>query len=195
MTARSEKFNNNNLEYCSNGITGIESQEKLKHLINTEAKIIKTTVNDISDSTSYNMTNAVKLKQYSPLNIIECDDGKNDHKSSHSRTDFEIQNYINNKFDVSIEEIEQKTLNIRECLDGENDQKSSHSPLNIIECIDGNYCQIGLLEKMKLYNAFRILNRVMEFISTVYLLITNLKRSRALLDFVKCYKRLLSSIF
>ena len=121
------------------------TKKKLKHLINTEAKTIKTTVNDISDSISYKMTNAVKLKQktlnirecldgendqkssHSPLIVIECVDGENDHKSSHSRTDFEIQNYINNKFDVSIEEIEQKTLSIRECLDGENDQKSLHS--------------------------------------------------------------------
>ena len=118
-------------------IIGIDSQEKLKKLINIEAKIIKITVNDISDSISYNMINAIESKQYSSLNIIECLDGENYQKSSHSKTDFEIQDNVNNKFDVSIEGIEQKTLNIMKYLDGENDQKSSHLSLNIIECIDG----------------------------------------------------------
>ena len=89
------------------------------------------------------MINAIESKQYSPLNIIGCRDGKNDQKS-HSKTDFEIQDNVNNKFDVSIEEIEQKTLNIMKCLDGENDQKSSHLSLNIIECIDGENDQKSL---------------------------------------------------
>ena len=125
-------------------IIGIDSQEKLKKFINTEAKIIKMTVNDTSDSISYNMINAIESKQYSSLNIIECLDGENDQKSLHSKTDFEIQNNVNNKFDVSIEEIEQKTLNIMKCLDGENDRKSSHLSLNIIECIDGENDQKSL---------------------------------------------------
>ena len=125
-------------------IIGIDSQEKLKKFINTEAKIIKVMVNDISDSISYNMINAIESKQYSSLNIIECLDGENDQKSSHSKTDFEIQDNVNNKFDVSIEEIEQKTLNIMKCIDGENDQKSSHLSLNIIECIDGENDQKSL---------------------------------------------------
>ena len=72
-------------------IIGIDYQEKLKKLINTEAKIIKITVNDISDSISYNMMNAIESKRYSSLDIIECLDGGNDQKSSHSKTDFEIQ--------------------------------------------------------------------------------------------------------
>ena len=42
------------------------------------------------------------------MNIIECLDGENDKRSSHSKADFEIQDNVNNKFDVSIEEIEQK---------------------------------------------------------------------------------------
>ena len=117
-------------------IIGIDSQEKLKKLFNTEAKIIKITVNDISDWISYNMMKAIESNQYSSLNIIECLDGENDQKSSHLKADFEIQDNVNNKFDVSIEEIEQKTLNIMKCLGGENDQKSSHLSLNIIECID-----------------------------------------------------------
>ena len=62
---------------------------------------------------------------------------ENDEKSSHSKTDFEIQDNVKNKFDISIEGIEQKTLNIMKCLDGESDQKSSHLSLNIIEYIDG----------------------------------------------------------
>ena len=123
---------------------GIGSQEKLKKFINTEAKIIKITVNDISDSISYNMINPIESKQYSSLNIIGCLDGENDQKSSHSKTDFEIQDNVNNKFDVSIEGIEQKTLNIMKCLDGENDQKSSHLSLNIIECIEGESYQKSL---------------------------------------------------
>ena len=45
-------------------IIGIDSEEKLKMLINTEAKNIKMTVNDISDSISYNMMNASESKQY-----------------------------------------------------------------------------------------------------------------------------------
>ena len=65
--------------------------------------------------------NAIESKQYSSLNIIECLDCENDQKSSHSKTDFEIQDNVNNKFDVSIEETEQTTLNIMKCLDGEND--------------------------------------------------------------------------
>ena len=60
-------------------IIGIDSQEKLKMVINIEAKNIKITVN-----------------------------GENDQKSSHSKTDLEIQDNVNNKFDVSIEGIEKK---------------------------------------------------------------------------------------
>ena len=59
-------------------IIGIDSQEKLKMVINTEAKNIKITVNDISDSISYNIINAIESKQYSFLNIIGCLDGEND---------------------------------------------------------------------------------------------------------------------
>ena len=76
-------------------IIGIVSQEKLKMIINTEAKEIKITVNNNN------------LKQYSSLNIIECLDGENDHISFHSRANLEFQNYVDNEFDVSIEEIEQ----------------------------------------------------------------------------------------
>ena len=47
-------------------IIGIDSQEKLKKLINTEAKIIKITVNDISDSISYNMINAMNQNNIHP---------------------------------------------------------------------------------------------------------------------------------
>ena len=75
-------------------IIGIDSQEKLKMIINTEAKEIKITVNDISDSISYNKINAIESKQYSSLNIIECLDGENDQKSSHSKTDFQIQDNV-----------------------------------------------------------------------------------------------------
>ena len=89
-------------------IIGIDSQEKLKMVINTEAKNINFTVNDISDSISYNMINAIKSKQYSSLNIIGCRDGENDQKSLHSQAGLEFQNYINNEFDVFIEEIEPK---------------------------------------------------------------------------------------
>ena len=78
------------------------------------------------------------------MNIIEYLEGENDQKSSHSKKDFEIQNNVNNKFDVSIEEIEQKTLNIMKCLDGEKDRKSSHLSLNIMECIDGENDQKSL---------------------------------------------------
>ena len=99
---------------------------------------------NILDSISDNMINAIESKQYSLLNIIGCRDGENDQKSSHSKTDFEIQDNVNNKFDVSIEEIEQKTLNIMKCLNDENDQKSSHLSLNIIECIDGENNQKSL---------------------------------------------------
>ena len=74
---------------------------------------------------------AIESKQYSSLNIIERLYGVNDQKSSHSKADFEIQDNVNNKYDVSIEEIEQKTLNIMECLDGENDQKSLHSQVDL----------------------------------------------------------------
>ena len=42
------------------------------------------------------------------LKIIECIDGENDQKSLHSQADLEFQNYVDNEFDVSIEEIEQK---------------------------------------------------------------------------------------
>ena len=125
-------------------IIGIDFQEKLQKIINTEAKNIKITVNDISDSISYNMINSIDSKQYLFLNIIRCLDGENDQKSSHSKTDFEIQDNVNNKFDVSIEEIERKTLNIMKCFDSENDQKSSHLSLNIIECIDGENDQKSL---------------------------------------------------
>ena len=51
---------------------------------------------------------AIESKQYSSLNIIECLDGENDHKSLHSKADLEFQDYVDNEFDVSIEEIEQK---------------------------------------------------------------------------------------
>ena len=53
-------------------IIGIDSQEKLKILINTEAKSIKISVNDKSESISYNMMSIIELKQYSSLNIIKC---------------------------------------------------------------------------------------------------------------------------
>ena len=49
--------------------------------------------------------------------------------------------------------------------------------------------QIDLSEKSKQYIASRILNRVMEFIITIYLFITNQKGIRSLLDLVKCYTR------
>ena len=42
------------------------------------------------------------------MNIIECLDGDNDHKSLHSKADIEFQDYVDNEFDVSIEEIGQK---------------------------------------------------------------------------------------
>ena len=42
------------------------------------------------------------------MNIIECIDGGNDQKSLHSQVDLEFQNYVDNEFDVSIEEIEPK---------------------------------------------------------------------------------------
>ena len=77
-------------------------------LYNTETKNIKITLNDISDSISYNMMSAIYSKQYSSLNIIECLDSENDHKSLHLKADLEFQNYVDNEFDVSIEEIEQK---------------------------------------------------------------------------------------
>ena len=51
---------------------------------------------------------AIESKQYSSLNIIECLDGENDHKSLHSKADLEFHDYVDNEFDVSIEEIEQK---------------------------------------------------------------------------------------
>ena len=89
-------------------IIGIDTQEKLKMLIDTVAKNIKITVNDISDSISYNIMSAIESKQYSSLNIIECLDGKNGHKSLHSKADLEFQDYVDNEFDISIEEIEQK---------------------------------------------------------------------------------------
>ena len=90
------------------GIIRIDSQEKLKILINTEAKNIKVTVNDISESISYNMMSFIESKQYSSLNIIECLDGENDQKSLHSQVNSEFQDYVDNEFDVSIEEVEQK---------------------------------------------------------------------------------------
>ena len=55
-----------------------------------------------------------------------------------------------------------------------------------------NEGQIGLSEKSQQYNASRILNRVMEFIITIYLFITNRKGIRSLLDLVKCYTRLVN---
>ena len=66
------------------------------------------TVNDISDSILYNMMSAIESKQYSSLNIIECLDGENDHKSLHSKANLEFEDYVDNEFNVSIEEIEQK---------------------------------------------------------------------------------------
>ena len=65
---------------------------------------------------------------------------------------------------------------------------------NYVSSLDltSNYCHIGLSETMKQYNAFRILNRVMEFMITIYLLITNLKGIRSLLDFMKCYTGLVN---
>ena len=42
------------------------------------------------------------------LNIIECIDGENDQKSLHSQVDLEFQSYVDNEFDVFIEEIEPK---------------------------------------------------------------------------------------
>ena len=54
------------------------------------------------------MMSFIESKQYSSLNIIECLDGENDQKLSYTKTDFEIQDNVNNKFDVSIEEIEPK---------------------------------------------------------------------------------------
>ena len=90
------------------------------------------------------MMNAIESKQYLSLNIIERLDGENVQKSLHSKVDFEVQDYVNNKYDVYIEEIEQKTLNIMECLGGENDQKSSYSSLNIIECLEGENDQKSL---------------------------------------------------
>ena len=42
------------------------------------------------------------------LNIIECIDGENDQKSLHSQVDLEFQNYVDNEFNVSVEEIEPK---------------------------------------------------------------------------------------
>ena len=58
--------------------------------------------------------------------------------------------------------------------------------------LTSNEGKIGLSEKSKQYNASRILNRVMEFIITIYLFITNLKGIRSLLDLVKCYTRLVN---
>ena len=89
-------------------IIGIDSQEKLKMVINTEAKNIKITVNDKSESISCNMTSAIESKQYSSLNIIEFLDGENDRKSLHSKANLDFQDYVDNEFDVSIEEIKQK---------------------------------------------------------------------------------------
>ena len=43
-----------------------------------------------------------------PWHILKCIDGKNDQKSLHSQADLEFQNYVDNEFDVSIEEIEPK---------------------------------------------------------------------------------------
>ena len=89
-------------------IIGIDSQKKLKMSINTEAKSIKITVNDKSESISYNMMSVTDAKQYSSLNIIDCLDGENDQKSLHSKAYLEFQDYIDNEFDVFIEEIKQK---------------------------------------------------------------------------------------
>ena len=52
--------------------------------------------------------NFIESKQYLSLNIIECLDGENDHISLHSKADLEFQDYVDNEFDVSIEEVEQK---------------------------------------------------------------------------------------
>ena len=52
----------------------------------------------------------IDAKQYSSLNIIECLDGENDHISLHSKADLEFQDYVDDEFDVSIEEIEQKSI-------------------------------------------------------------------------------------
>ena len=113
-----------------NSLIDTGSIEQLKMLINTEAKNIKITVNDISDTIQYNMMSFIESKQYSSLNSIECLDGENDHISLRSKTNFEFQDCGVKKFDVSIEEIEQETLNINECLDGENDHKSLHWKTN-----------------------------------------------------------------
>ena len=51
-------------------IIGIDFQEKLKMIINTEAKEIKITVNNKTELILYNIVNIVDLKQYSSLNII-----------------------------------------------------------------------------------------------------------------------------
>ena len=59
-------------------VSRCQNEKIFNSLINTEA--IKITVNDISDSISYNMINAIELKQYSPLNILRCRDGENDQK-------------------------------------------------------------------------------------------------------------------
>ena len=45
-------------------IIEIDSQEKLKMLINTEAESIKITVNDKSESISYNIISVIDLKQF-----------------------------------------------------------------------------------------------------------------------------------
>ena len=88
-------------------IIGIDFQEKLKMIINTQAKNITITVNDKSESISYNMMCAIEPK-HSSLNIIECLDGENDLKSLHSKANLDFQDYVVNEFDVSIQVIEQK---------------------------------------------------------------------------------------
>ena len=70
--------------------------------------------------------------------------------------------------------------------------KKTEKPFMSSLDLTSNEGQIGLSEKCKQYNASRILNRVMEFIITIYLFITNQKGIRSLLDLVKCYARLVN---
>ena len=57
-------------------VSRCQNEKIFNSLINTEEKTIKITVNDISDSISYNMINAIESEEYSSLNIIECLDTK-----------------------------------------------------------------------------------------------------------------------
>ena len=96
------------IELMKDCIIGINSQEKLKMSINTEAKKYKDYCKWYIRFDIVNIMSFIELKQYSSLNIIESLDGENNQKSSHSKTNLEFQDYLNNEFDVSIEEIEQK---------------------------------------------------------------------------------------